>query len=50
MEEANTLIIKITANVIVISLFCTFQPFSGTIFNKQLKLRELHFSNDWNEK
>ena len=35
-EEANILIIKITANVIVgISLFQPFWPSSGAIFNEQ---------------
>ena len=34
-EEANILIIKITANVIVISLLQTFRPSYGAIFNKQ---------------
>ena len=34
-EEANILIIKITANVIVISLLQAFRPSSGAIFNEQ---------------
>ena len=39
------LMLKITANVIVISLFRTFRPSSGVIINEQLKLSELHSSN-----
>ena len=34
-EEVNILIIKITANVIVISLLRTFRPSSGAIINAQ---------------
>ena len=34
-EEANILITKITANVIVTSLLRTFRPSSGAIFNAQ---------------
>ena len=34
-EEANILITKITANVIVTSLWRTFRPSSGAIFNAQ---------------
>ena len=45
-EEANILIIKITASVIVRNLFRMFRPFSGAIVNDQLKLCELYSSND----
>ena len=34
-EEADILIINITANVIVVSLFRTFRPSSGAIFNEE---------------
>ena len=36
--KGNILIIKITANVIVISLLRTFRPSPGAIFNEQKKL------------
>ena len=40
-EEADILIIKITVNVLVLSLFRTFRPSSGAIFNEQRKLTRI---------
>ena len=37
-NKNSILIIKITANVVDINLFCTFRPSFGAIFSEQLKL------------
>ena len=44
--KVQILIIKVTANVIAISLFRTFRPSAGVITSEQLKLHKPHSSND----